>query len=318
MAPMKSRASVTDLVDKSYRDEASKPLWGVENAGERFKNAKPLWGLVNPDHESDVNLFTLRKESLWLPGFNSRARGVLNRGYQNLPGVDFYSDVLTDMYNMGSLLKGTDYSGKSNLAMYRLWQDLSRTPTSAARILNLIWTDIAANAVVGTKSIASEMELRAGDDATAVARDASMIPVIVYRKPVRYRLPYATPAICLLVCTLCIILAASVLTLLGRTGPFEMRQYLNETSAGRLLASSLYAHGPGGELAVGVEKSASKWISTAGMKQITLGSGTAMAAESGTELGKVSLLGTPQAEPLWNGGEQYFGERDDYFNGRQL
>lgn len=46
-----------------------------------------------------------------------------------------------------------DCTGTTNFAMFRLWQNLSDTSSSATQILNLIWTDIAAISVVGTRGL---------------------------------------------------------------------------------------------------------------------------------------------------------------------
>ena len=43
-----------------------------------------------------------------------------------------------------------DYTAKSNLAVYATWQENSRNPAMVLKIINLVWTYIAANAVVGT------------------------------------------------------------------------------------------------------------------------------------------------------------------------
>ncbi|KAL4865247.1 hypothetical protein BDV12DRAFT_175013, partial [Aspergillus spectabilis] len=44
-----------------------------------------------------------------------------------------------------------DYAGEGNLAKSRRWSTLSRSAESMTTVLNLVWTDYVANAVVGTK-----------------------------------------------------------------------------------------------------------------------------------------------------------------------
>jgi hypothetical protein len=85
-----SGLSVTGLGDKIYPNDASKPVWGVENTDMFLADASPLWGLVEPQ-QGNVNISTLQKESLWLPGYSVMGDAPPAQGYQNLPGVDFHS-----------------------------------------------------------------------------------------------------------------------------------------------------------------------------------------------------------------------------------
>lgn len=74
--------------------------------------------------------------------------------------MDFYVQALQNAFtiaNPGSLGYAgyagyADYSGlTAGLALYRKWQALSMNAVGAAQIVNLVWTDIAANSVVGTR-----------------------------------------------------------------------------------------------------------------------------------------------------------------------
>lgn len=60
---------VTNLVEKNYPKEDSKPLWAVENTGMYLRDVNPLWGLVKPEGQAGFNLSTIQKESLMLPGY---------------------------------------------------------------------------------------------------------------------------------------------------------------------------------------------------------------------------------------------------------
>ncbi|KAK4246331.1 hypothetical protein C7999DRAFT_33294 [Corynascus novoguineensis] len=73
-----------------------------------------------------------------------------------MPGVHFPGATLETLYySVDPGLDGLpDYSGQTNLALKRRWKDLSRSADTVAKIPNLIWTDLAANAVVGTKGLA--------------------------------------------------------------------------------------------------------------------------------------------------------------------
>ena len=292
-----SGLTVTSLTDKVYPNDTSKPLWGVEDTQMALVDVNPLWGLVATHSHSSVNLSTLQKESLWVPGYVGLNELSEGSSYQNLPGVDFHCSALATAYTVGNPSIGVlDYSGQSNLALYRLWQDLSRTSTTAAKILNLIWTDVAANAVVGTKSMEAHHEAKRKRDNVA-ASDPNMVPVIVYHRRIQYHLPYGIPAFVVLFFTLCTFLITSCIVVLGHAGPLKMRKYLNETSAGRILTSHLYMGVAEGEGDMGDGRSASKWINAVGRKRITLGGEMAVAAESSI-LKEGAMIATSQAEPF--------------------
>lgn len=228
-----SGLAIAGVATKTYPDDASKPLWGVEHSDIFLKDAQPLWGLVSPESASHLKLDTLRKESLYLPGYTDGSSTI---GYQNLPGTDFPSLALSNTFSVGPLSSTkVDYSGASNLAMYRLWQELSRNASDAGKILNLIWTDIATNLVLGTKG------LQPGD-VTLTKRDkqsgtsSNMPTVTIYTRRVKYHYPYGIPAFLTLALAAATFFATTCFMLLGSARLSSMRLLLEETSVGRLLA----------------------------------------------------------------------------------
>lgn len=297
-----SGLTITNLVDKVYPNEASKPLWGVENTELPLVDVRPLWGLVASEQQGRAGLSTLRKESLWLPGYVSSEPS--SDGYQNLPGVNFHTEALTAAYSVTSLVSGMDYSGKSNLALYRLWRDLSRTTASATKIMNLIWTDVAANSVVGTKSMEASKGSEGVPDTTTKVNDAE---VIMYHQRIKFHLPYGIPAFLVVFSTLCAFLVTSIFVILGRVSPSKIRKYLNETSVGRLLTSMNPDMAPARDNRRPMgskEESTKAWIDKFGRKEITLGSERRpMAAENASEEsgekadGSTCMETTPQVEP---------------------
>lgn len=143
-----SSLEIVSLADKTYLNEESKPLWGVKNSNIYLKGGGPLWGLISLTREKELNLSTMRKESLYLPGHNPIM------GTENVTGADFAATALQMTYDtIPNAKTATDYTGKANLAMYKKWQGLSKTPETSAKIINLIWTDVAANVGVGTKGL---------------------------------------------------------------------------------------------------------------------------------------------------------------------
>lgn len=226
--------AVTNVKEKKYAQTSEEPLWAVENTGATLNNVNPLWGIVSPEHESNPNLTTKRKASLWLPGYRSGASlGAIPYNdilMENIPGVTFYSNALKVAYSIDSrnslnAINGmTDYSGKTNLAIYAKLQSLSREASSAARIINLIWTDIAANAVVGTHGWVSRLSPSGTEgkgrqlNLTGEMR-TELVPVTRYHRSVRYHFPYAVPAIIALAISLCILILVIAFWLLGRSYP---------------------------------------------------------------------------------------------------
>ena len=229
---------VVSLADKTYANDSAKPLWGVENTSMLLKDGGPLWGLVSPSAAKTLNISTVRKESLYLPGRDP----VM--GWQNVPAADFASIALDMAYKTGSASRGViDYSGQSNLAMFRKWQQLSRTPESSAKILNLIWTDIAANMVVGTKGLEGRNQETTTSKTKRDGQGAppqkinKMPPITNYTRRVRYHYAYGIPAFLALVLAVAALASTLFFMLLSGAKPATIRTVLQHTSAGRFLTS---------------------------------------------------------------------------------
>lgn len=236
-----SGLNITALKQKAYSRPEDVPLWGVEDTGLDYVDILPLWGLVDREFEGNPNVSTLRKESLWLPGYTSYSFAPYD-AIQNLPGVSFHMDAIASAYSIAVTdAHVMDYTGLTNFALYRKWVDLSGNARDVARIINLIWTDMVSNAVVGTRGWASLSEssrLRKRDTDSPV--DTNLVPITLYARRVQYALAYAIPAIILLALTLGLCLLTIALLVLKRTGPSKMRTFLNRTSLGRNLTSLLY------------------------------------------------------------------------------
>ncbi|KAK1752031.1 hypothetical protein QBC47DRAFT_64055 [Echria macrotheca] len=233
--------TVVSVTDKIYPSEEAKPLWAVENLPVDMGIMPPLWGLVTPEAVAAANispanhLETLRRENLFLPGQSAINIPPPGLKTQNLPGVNFFVDALSVMYSVEPLSAASDtspeggmsdYTGQGNLAMARRWANMSASPEGVAKMLDLIWTDYAANVVVGTKGLASS----AGTEGAVPA-------VTVYARRIRYDLRYAVPAVLVLAFIGLALLAAAIAVLLGMAGPAKVRRYLNASSAGRILTS---------------------------------------------------------------------------------
>lgn len=227
---------ILSINDKQYESASSKPLWGVENSGMNYSEVSPLWGLVDSRYRDDPKVSTLQSESLWLPGYPDgvgRSRPV--NIWMNTPGAHFYSAAMSYVYtSVGSTaiqpsIDVLGYSGQAQFAMYRRWLELSANAKDAGKIINLVWTDIVANSVVGTKGWAAE------------GRESNAVEVAYDQRRVHYHLAYAIPAFILLAITLCLLLLTAILAIMQRTSLQRMRWFLGQTSLGRNFTALLYS-----------------------------------------------------------------------------
>ena len=53
-----------------------------------LEEGNPLWGIVTSEAATKLNLSTMRKMNLCLPGYNSLSLSRSLTSHQNLPGVD--------------------------------------------------------------------------------------------------------------------------------------------------------------------------------------------------------------------------------------
>jgi hypothetical protein len=236
-----------------------------------FSTAQPLWGIIGSanstpaDYMSIDNISTILQESLYLPGYMDQY--YFDYGFsqsdvtflgQNLPGVDFYSQALATALSISSPCVATyqgyaDYSGMTSLALFAKWQNLSRSADTASTILNLVWTDAAANSVVGTK----------GWGLTSGSNQQVLVPVTVYRKVILYRLPFAIPAFIVLAAAIAVLATLILLTLTRKTGVGRMRVLLRATSAGRIIGMSLWPEKR-------LERGTKEWIAAVGTRSVSI------------------------------------------------
>ncbi|KAL5315720.1 hypothetical protein ACEPPN_016590 [Leptodophora sp. 'Broadleaf-Isolate-01'] len=228
--------NITSLKDKEYPNEESKPLWGVEDTGNAYfqSEVKLIWGLVSDDYDNNQNVSVVRQNSLYLPGYRN-GFGVLSSQFalQNLPGSEFYQTALYASYDVGgSSTPPIDYSGGNNMAMWARWRKLSSTPETAALIPNFIFTDSAAATVVGTKGV-----LGPGNSAQ---RNLVALPVTPTERKIRYRWPFAIPAL-IVALFLMVMSIAGILTLIfGHGSLSKMRAHLYQSSTGRIFTTFLH------------------------------------------------------------------------------
>jgi hypothetical protein len=265
---------ILDIHDKAFGQDEHLPIWAVEHRqGLTLKTVKPLWGLVSPEYVDDPGIQTIQREFLWLPeSADDASFGMIN---DNIAGSQFHSQARTAVYAIGrntesfldsSISDPGDYSGQTSVALFFKWRSLTESPSTASKILNLVWTDIAANSVVGTRAWgwSARPNMLQRRDAGLSPGSIVQVPVTLWQRHLRYHPVYAIPAIFAAILVLIATIAALVLLTMKRSGPSKMRWYLNHTSAGRILTTFLYPNDSE------PQASTSVWSSGAGRKNVDL------------------------------------------------
>ncbi|OBT67013.1 hypothetical protein VE03_04509 [Pseudogymnoascus sp. 23342-1-I1] len=282
-----SSLTINETQPKSYPELSNLPLWGVEDlkAPMTMEGTSPLWGILGQANSTlpstPYNISTIAKESLYLPGYLDwgglkSLRTVPVTLGQNLPGTNFYAQALKNALSItrpgGIGWNGAaDFSGMTSLALFAKWQKLSRTPADAAKIINLVWTDVSANTVVGTKgwgltsaaATAKSANVGARADPVPLVTEVE-VPIIVYEMYIRYRIPFAIPAFLVLGLAVAVLTALIVLLVVGRTGPKRMKRFLEDISVGRAMGVLLW---PEKKKGLGTDE----WVESVGMRSVTIG-----------------------------------------------
>ncbi len=238
---------VVNITEKLYPNASSMPIWGVEDSGLPYKRITPFWSLLSPEAARGPNITSISRDSFWLPGTTPILSSVVD-STMNIPGASFYNTIMAHIYTelLRSNIKSTfeeihDYSGHAQFALYQKWLELGQTAARSADIINLIWTDIAANAVIGTRGWASQEPT----SSMSALRDSESLyetpQVVLFERRIRYRIGYAAPAFLLLLLSFALMSTVAVLLIQRRTGLNRMRWFLNQTSLGRNFTALLYS-----------------------------------------------------------------------------
>lgn len=257
--------SILDVNPKQYNGSQSMPTWGVETVNFTLISIQQLWGLVSEADARSVNLSVVQQEHLYLPGY----MGVLPDwayGFEYIPGNTGPSSVLGTIYEPSDD-QYPDFSGYTNAAMSTKWRALSGNETTVPTIMNLIWTDLAANLMTGTRSwntgpsLPPNLQKR---DSSSSGSSQNLVSVTIYRDAIRYHWPYAIPALLALALVGLITITAVFMMFSKRGAPARIQYYARHLSAGRLLGSLNY---PGES---DREAPTKEWIAVTGRKESDL------------------------------------------------
>jgi hypothetical protein len=278
---------------KEYPNSATVPIWGVESLQNyTLSDVRPLWGIVGPSTTDEAltsiidnwNITTISSESLYLPGYMEEQYIWLegdvigDRIGETLPAVDIHSKAARAAYRIlaDSQPREADYSGQNNIAIQVRWRLLSQSAEGAAKLINLVWTDFVATVAVGTKgwglsAASSTMAIPLSNQSTdaALAAPATTstsvsVPIIIYGRHIRYRIPFGVPAFIILGATSIILTLLVALLAMRRTGISRLRDMLEASAIGRVLAPLIQPSNAYDEDKLG------SWVQRVGDQKVTI------------------------------------------------
>ncbi|RPA88872.1 hypothetical protein L873DRAFT_1724180 [Choiromyces venosus 120613-1] len=211
---------------QNYSSPSAMPVWAVEDTGMEINDVDPFWGIVDAKYLNASHLWTIQREHLWLPS-------VGNGIFAPLDSSSSFALLSVPGAALAKVSTEDDYSGDKNFALLSKWRKLSASESSAATILDLIWTDVAANNFVGTKSVASAYGMAEGSG-------SGMLAVETYRRKITYNMLFAIPALIILVMWIASLFTALLMWIASRVSLGVLRELINQTSTGRSVTNFLY------------------------------------------------------------------------------
>ncbi|EGE00647.1 hypothetical protein TESG_07946 [Trichophyton tonsurans CBS 112818] len=260
--------SVKKIEDKKYSSPDDHPLWALEDwwhPGSEGAFTGPLWGIVENSYKGTPGYNFTQAPSFYLPfsyyGLTlSSSTGPLD----NLAGASMPYGVMGKLLLNNFFSRFSDdyisYSGASNVGLGNKWRNLSKTADDASKLLRLIWTDVMASNTVGTNMRGSaSLAKRATGDGPFTRT------VRAYERKVTYDLRFAIPALFFLFSWLLLLLASLVMAASDGHPFTRLKKLLNNTSVGRIAASSEYPESRSMQ-----DASTKDWLAAAGHLPVRL------------------------------------------------
>ncbi|KAH6967970.1 hypothetical protein BKA56DRAFT_497595 [Ilyonectria sp. MPI-CAGE-AT-0026] len=220
---------IRDLKEKKYQDESEMPLWGMEASFFTLEQFEPIWGLIDSAFEDFQNISTIRAPSLYLPQVVVDSLGAMTPT-RNLPGAILpVAAYKTIRLNAGSIWTGIDYTAEGSMSLWMRWKELSKSATTMPKIIQFLWTDIAASALVGSKGVLGSRNMEPDQAATI------NIHPTVHR--VKYHWPFAIPAFIVVLLIVLVFVVVVLSVAFGNASLGGMKQNLKQVSVGRVLTS---------------------------------------------------------------------------------
>ncbi|KAK3985241.1 hypothetical protein QBC44DRAFT_275673 [Cladorrhinum sp. PSN332] len=239
-----SSLRVTQITPKEYSSPDKYPIWGIESTEHWLRDVIPIWGIISRAYENLPGIKALRQPSIYVPGFVDEFVGSQfssTNMYFNLPAAQFPFKALQAVNTRASATSlpapVADYSGASSMSMLQRWREIGKNAETAGQIINLIWTDISASAVAGSKGVLGHRNM-------APEEEQVKVQVRPVTRKVRYNLAFAVPAIILAFIALLVTVMAGVLACFWGGRIANVHRALRQSSTGRLVTALL---GPSGE-----------------------------------------------------------------------
>jgi hypothetical protein len=237
-----SNLIVTKVIDKDYPNSNSEPIWGVENPvlPQNISNIDLLWGLVNKTYVNDPEISTIQAKDFYLPA--AYFSTDMSTFKDSLASASVFTSAWNSVYDEAAWIAGASvgglpsYSGNTQYSLFLKWRNLSSTEEGAGNILNLIWTDLVASAVVGT--------------VTGFEDNASMTRAVRKNQfVVSYdNLLFAIPAFLTAFLWVVLFVIALILLLSGKASYPLLLHYMNQTSLGRAVYDATHREKETGNL----------------------------------------------------------------------
>lgn len=238
-----SNLTVSRVMDKEYADNTQLPLWGVEKV-DQAKNLSIadidlLWGFLGRNQEASTlpdSITTVKSKEFFLPAAYQGT--IMGEFTHNMAATNAFTAAWNSVYELAAWIAGTNingvpsYSGEAQYALFLKWLALSRSPDGASRILNLIWTDLVASTVVGTKT-GFEKPTTSNANTTA-GTTLGQRSVRKHRIKVVYsNFLFAIPAFLSGALWVLLVLFALIALVSRRMSFRTLKDYMNQTSLGR-------------------------------------------------------------------------------------
>ena len=226
------------IIQKVQSADGTTRTWGVENTGRSIYELDPLWGLVSADKTNISGISALRRSYLYLRAAGSSfiGSGGSTTVRDSIAGASAPSTQLDTVYgfvnrdpDLGGSITFPDYTGATTWSLFTNWSRLSRNTSTAGHIPNLIWTDLMANAVIGTKSLLSNS-----------TRFQYKRPAAPYFQTVVYNWQYAGFALAFAVMYIMLLLWSLLLSATRECNFSMLRFFLNQSSAGRTMTTERF------------------------------------------------------------------------------
>ncbi|CAM1505694.1 Fc.00g113310.m01.CDS01 [Cosmosporella sp. VM-42] len=255
---------IKEVKDKEYPNEDDIPLWGVEDWYLTLSSFQPIWGLLHPAYEGFDGIHTLRAPSFYMLG--SATSGWLGQNLDpqftnmNLPGSIMPTAAMQTIFtSSGNPSPFLDFTAKNTMSLWLKWRELSGSAGNVSTIIKLLWTDLAASAVVGSKGVLGARN--------AYPDEAAGIQVLPTVHRVKYRWAFGIPAFIVALVMLIILLAVVISVVTGQSSTGLLSHRLKQVSLGRVLTTLFYPESSSFTM------SPADWSKANAEKQLDLGAG---------------------------------------------